>query len=252
MNEPNAVIEKAVDSPQLLDISTLDDAQLGEMIVGCHRSATTMAAAASNATRAALELALKAGHALNEAKRRCGHGEWGDWLKQHVPDLAQDRANRYMRMAKEIADVRNFDEIKTVRQAFIAVGILRESSKGGGKKTAAPVLDRDTALEPADFVSRFRALRVFLEHAKPRLLAGEIPLAEVTEMAGEVDAILALFRDLQGHLEKPPASPLPSSPPTTMHTSPTSPPSPSSTPLPPMASPPPATGSAGTPSIQDR
>ena len=81
------------------------------------------------------------------------------------------------------------------------------------EEAAAPVLDRDTALAPADFVSRFRSLRVFLEHAKPRLLAGEMPLAEVTEMAEEVEAIVTLFRDLQGHLEKPLASPPPSSSP---------------------------------------
>jgi len=212
-NRATEIVSVGNTAPQHLDFSTLDDAQLCEMIATWHKSAVGMAAAASNAARAALELALRAGHALNEAKRRCGHGQWGDWLRQHVPDLAQDRANRYMRLASGIADVRNFDQIKTVRQAFLAVGIMKEPGKGGRKKAAAPVLDRDTALAPADFVSRFRALRLFLEHAKPRLLAGEMPLAEVTEMAGEVEAILALFRDLQGHLEKPPASPSPPSAP---------------------------------------
>jgi len=200
-----AVCGKSYESMPLSD--------LGPAIAKLHEGAEQCSASVRKVVENALAFVLEAGKALQAAKDKVHHGEWGSWLQQHVPALSHDRANRYMKAAREIPHVRNLDKIKTVRQLYISTGVVKEPSKGGRKKAAAPVLDRDTALAPADFVSRFRALRLFLEHAKPRLLAGEMPLAEVTEMAGEVEAILALFRDLQGHLEKPPASPSPPSAP---------------------------------------
>ncbi|MEI8310962.1 MAG: DUF3102 domain-containing protein, partial [Verrucomicrobiota bacterium] len=173
----SAVCGKSYESMPLSD--------LGPAIAKLHEGAEQCSASARKVVENALAFVLEAGKALQAAKDKVHHGEWGSWLRQHVPALSHDRANRYMKAAREIPHVRNLDKIKTVRQLYISTGVVKEPAKGSAKKSTAPALDRDTALAPADFVSRFRALRGFLEHAKPRLLAGEMPLAEVTEMAGE-------------------------------------------------------------------
>ena len=55
--------------------------------------------AAGHAARNFLEHALAAGDALIEAKEKVGHGNWLAWLKNKC-DLSEDRAERYMRIAR--------------------------------------------------------------------------------------------------------------------------------------------------------
>lgn len=54
--------------------------------------------AALDAARSALEHARDAGEALNEAKQRVAHGEWGEWLAEHFEASART-GQRYMRIA---------------------------------------------------------------------------------------------------------------------------------------------------------
>jgi len=180
--------------------------ELGPAISRLHRGALDMSTLIRQTATSALEFALEAGTALNAAKEKVPHGEWGAWLLREVPGLSSDRATRYMRMAKEIPHVRNLDQIKTVRQALIATGVIKEPGKNGCKKEGDGPIH---ALAPADFVSRFRSLRIFLESTRPRLLAGEMPREEVVEMTREVGLILNLFRDIEQHLGKPLALPPP-------------------------------------------
>lgn len=226
MEPPSAANQDLESVPAISETSykSMPLSDLGPTIAKLHEGAEQCSASVRKVVENALAFVLEAGKALQAAKERVPHGQWGSWLLQHVPALSHDRANRYMKAAREIPHVRNLDKIKTVRQLYVCTGVLKEPAKGGRKKAVAPVLDRDTALAPADFVSRFRALRLFLENAKPRLLAREMPLAEVTEMAGEVEAILALFRDLQGHLEKPLVNLPPTSTPPSLPTARPSPP----------------------------
>jgi len=180
--------------------------ELGPAISRLHRGAVETSTLIRQTATSALEFALEAGTALNAAKEKVPHGEWGAWLLRKVPGLSPDQACRYMRLAQEIPHVRNFASIQTVRQAYIATGVIKEPGKNGCKKAAkGPTF----ALAPADFVSRFRSLRIFLESARPRLLAGEMAREEVAEMTEEVGLILSLFRDIEQHLGKPLALPPP-------------------------------------------
>jgi DUF3102 family protein len=51
--------------------------------------------------RDALEAALAAGKALNEARELVPHGQWQDWLKANVPDVSIRTAQRYMKAAEK-------------------------------------------------------------------------------------------------------------------------------------------------------
>ena len=242
MNDPAPVVEEGsvarVAAPVVLGNNyaglTLDE--LGPAIERLHRGAEGFIRCTKAAAASALQCALEAGGALLLAKDKVPHGEWGAWLRQNIPGLSPDQATRYMKLAREIPHVRNFDHIGTIRQAYVAAGVIKRPAKGGGKKAVTPVLDRDTALAPADFASRFRSLRVFLEHAKPRLLASEMPRDEGVQMAAEVELILSLLRDIQGHVSKSPVTP--PLPPTTPP-SPIRPPTAPTAPLPPTTPPPP-------------
>ena len=165
-----------------------------------------MAATVVKAARVALDLAIRAGATLNEAKSRCEHGQWGKWLKVHVPALSEDQACRYMKLARQIPHVRNLNEIATIRKAYLAAGVITEQAKGGAAKRACkPPAEADTAMAPTDIVSRFRSLRVFLDTATPRLCTMALPDSEADELAVEVGRIVGHLRDLLRHLEEEPA-----------------------------------------------
>jgi hypothetical protein len=51
-------------------------------------------------TRRGLEHFRQAGHWLNEAKDRIGHGQWLNWLEENCPKLNERCARRYMKLAK--------------------------------------------------------------------------------------------------------------------------------------------------------
>ncbi|MEI6033295.1 MAG: DUF3102 domain-containing protein [Verrucomicrobiae bacterium] len=228
-----AVCGKSYESMPLCD--------LGPAIAKLHQEAKQCSASIRKVAENALEFALEAGKGLLAAKEKVPHGEWGPWVHEHVPGLSSDQAIRYMQLARNFPHVRNFDQIQTIRQAYLAVGIMKEPGKKGRKKPSSPVL-RDTALRPADFGSRFRSWREFIEQVKPRLLARDMPSEEGVPMVKEVEVILSLLREILEHLGKrlvTPPSP-PSSSPTAALTA-TLPSSPTVTlplpePLPPPAS----------------
>lgn len=56
--------------------------------------------AGEGASRKGLEHFRAAGEALLKAKKRVGHGKWGEWLKANVK-FSQPQACRYMRVARE-------------------------------------------------------------------------------------------------------------------------------------------------------
>ena len=142
------------------------------------------------------------------------HGQWTAWLKLHVSELSEDRACRYMKLAREIPHVRNLDENVTLRQAFLLAGVVKEPGKGEAKRACKPPLEADAVFTPADVVSRFRSLRVFLDTTTPRLCTVVLPDSEADELAVEVGQIVGHLRDLLQHLEKAPA--LPPAPPKVM------------------------------------
>jgi hypothetical protein len=80
-----------------------------------------------NAPRVVLQHAITAGHALNEAKNKVGHGKWLAWLKENCPDISDRTAERYMKLAegqarldKKLEDKAKFDIVSnlTINEAL--------------------------------------------------------------------------------------------------------------------------------------
>ena len=77
--------------------------------------------AAEEAAYAALDHARAAGDLLIEAKTRCGHGSWSDWLVTNFRG-SERTAQRYMKLANGWAEL----EAKTTRVSDLS---LREAVK---------------------------------------------------------------------------------------------------------------------------
>jgi len=90
-------------------------------------------------SKVALELAIKAGGFLNEAKGLLKHGTWVKWLAENVACISKRTAENYMRLAKKAAETQHvalLTEAESLRQAYIRVGIIN-----GKPKTEEPVAE---------------------------------------------------------------------------------------------------------------
>lgn len=60
-----------------------------------------------------------------KTKALVGHGNWEKWLLDNCGDVSVHTARRWMQLAKH-AHARDLDDCRTMRQAYIACGILPE------------------------------------------------------------------------------------------------------------------------------
>src|SRR5215471_12708415 len=70
------------------------------------------------AERAALPHAIKCGELLNLAKEnvKAEKMKWGEWLKVNCPDIAQETASLYMRLAEHKTKVSKAKSIREARE----------------------------------------------------------------------------------------------------------------------------------------
>ncbi|MGA9452724.1 MAG: DUF3102 domain-containing protein [Verrucomicrobiia bacterium] len=79
--------------------------------------------------KVALNLVIKAGGILNEAKKLVKHGGWGKWVSENVTGISKRTAENYMKLAKKAAEtqyVALLDGAQSLREAYIRVGIINE------------------------------------------------------------------------------------------------------------------------------
>lgn len=88
----------------------------------------TAVSSARKYAETALLAAMETGHYLNESRRKCEKGKWGTWREQNCPGLSKATAHRYMDLADNVSHVRHDKSIRTLRQAYIAVGLVSEPS----------------------------------------------------------------------------------------------------------------------------
>jgi hypothetical protein len=117
MMRPNEVIPARVEAApaSLAELAR----QINQEHEGCEQS-----------LRAGLQHALNAGKLLLEAKRKVGHGGWGDWLKANVT-FSDRTARGYMKVAREVPTL---EESKRQR---VAVLPLRDALKELARVPAA-------------------------------------------------------------------------------------------------------------------
>lgn len=148
-----AVANAIADWAKLADYT---ESQLVAEITSCDQNAQAMAAAVKQGSATALEFALRAGHALLEARQRCKHGQWSAWLEKNAPSISPDQDSRYRALAERTPHVRNLDEIRTIREAYIACGIIKGSTKSSAA-TVAP------ASKPKQILAASRRLRLSVQ-----------------------------------------------------------------------------------------
>lgn len=76
--------------------------------------------------RAAIAEAILCGSKLNEAKKVVGHGGFLKWLKKNCKGVTDRTARNYMTLANR-KHVSNLNDYNSLRQAYIAVGIIEDS-----------------------------------------------------------------------------------------------------------------------------
>lgn len=96
-----------------------------------HRQAVDAEKLVVESGRKSIAAAIAAGEALKTAKGLLVHGKWTAWVGKFVPQMSKETAQRYMRLA-ESSHVTDLAECETLRQAYIATGILKEQ-EGAGK-----------------------------------------------------------------------------------------------------------------------
>jgi hypothetical protein len=108
---------------------------LADKINAAFAEATTLAADAKDKTVAAVEKALECGRLMlaqkqtlqqRSGKERCG---WIEWLAENCPQISEQTARRYMALAKRSHVSGYLENCSTLRQAYLATGIIKEEEK---------------------------------------------------------------------------------------------------------------------------
>ena len=80
--------------------------------------------------KVALNLVIKAGGILIEAKKLVKHGGWEKWVSANVPTISKRTSENYMRLAKKAANpqyVALLTDAENLRQAYLRVGIINST-----------------------------------------------------------------------------------------------------------------------------
>jgi Protein of unknown function (DUF3102) len=76
-----------------------------------------------------LELAIKAGGFLRDAKKIAGHGNWQKWVKENVPSISKRTVENYMKLSERAeGDASLVNEVEGLRQAYKRIGICTEKT----------------------------------------------------------------------------------------------------------------------------
>lgn len=107
-----------------------------EKIESTYREATTLAAFAAKKGKEAILKARECGQYLIEARENAPHKKLKPWLMSHVTFMNYETACRWVRLAE--TPLEELENSLSVRQAYIAAGILPES-----KNTTSGATNRD-------------------------------------------------------------------------------------------------------------
>lgn len=97
-----------------------------------------LAAQASEKGRAAILKARECGQYLKEAKQNVGHGRWLSWLSNsnHGWNISDETARKWMKLAD--IPIEALESIQSLKQAYLALGILPTNEREPGSQTAHP------------------------------------------------------------------------------------------------------------------
>ena len=160
MNEQSEQIEKV--SPEQNTISLDIVSQINEL----HAQAETIANSAKAQAGKAVEIAIECGRLLTLQKKQTEHGEWIAWIKSNCR-FSEDTAQNYMRLFRRVSQLTKLEDknagggktetvrfienlkAKSIRQAYIATGILPEAQKPDVDGKSTPIV---THVKHIDFL----------------------------------------------------------------------------------------------------
>ena len=177
------------------EFTGLSDTALCEKIRNCDRQATGMASVAQQAIKQSLGHVIGAGSALIAAKARLQHGQWEAWLDSNLPEIPRSRISRYMAAAERISHVTNMDAIKSVRQLYLATGVIADP---GGKSPSKGVAQESFA--PENFVARIRSLCNFFQGTDAQLRPGVFDAELSEQLISEIQLLTELLSAIQERL----------------------------------------------------
>ena len=120
------------------------EVNLAGKIRAVHAEAQVSAEQAKTYASHAVAKAVECGQLLLQQKEALGHGKWLDWQANNLPEISHDTVSRYMRVAKaatkvlpaaqgvddsNFASVRNLEDTPTLKQAYMALGLLPAPEK---------------------------------------------------------------------------------------------------------------------------
>jgi hypothetical protein len=141
----------------------------------------------------ALRAAIETGHYLEESARKSKKGEWGAWLVKHCPGLARSTAHKYRTLARNVSHVRHGVPMQTLRQAYIAVGLVPRPSQ---ESKTSPDLTDAPSVTPANFLAGLKASRGFLQTVKGMPLEKMEP-EFLKELSDELSQLIAVCSEMK-------------------------------------------------------
>lgn len=148
----------------------------------------------------ALRAAIETGHYLIAAQEKCEREKtkWGAWRRENCPSLSQATAYRYMDLARKFSHVRSGKTIKTLRQAYLAVGLVDKGSPDG--KSAA---DQTKAVTPGRLLSGLTKSRTLLQNFRkmPATRMRDMKPKILKQVADEVARLVEVCDEVKKKLE---------------------------------------------------
>lgn len=191
--------------PSVPDIKTMSEQDLATAINGGHRLIESEIHTARKHASAALMGALKTGAYLQEAHRRFKKAGWGSWVRKHCPSLPISTAYRYKDLAVKFPHVRKVEEITTLRQAYIAVGIVPEDTV---KKKVQPDLSKAPAFNGTDLVARVKNMREFYDTNLNQFDYGKLEPKVRNQLKVEIKSLLTSLHRLIQRVKALPQEPI--------------------------------------------
>jgi len=140
-------------------LDNADTNRLDDLIIQIRKTASEALSfdkASRMAGGAAIKAAVAAGNLLTECKQSVGHGSWEDWLGHNLPEISQETACRWVRLAK-MSRVTDLSAASSLTDAYRMCGILRASVKEG-QSAAAPTCSQAVLRASSTLQKRLRLL----------------------------------------------------------------------------------------------
>jgi hypothetical protein len=82
--------------------------------------------------------AVEAGNLLIKQRDEIPEGQWIKWLAENCPGIVRQTAHNLMRAAIHVRENDGYIDVQTVRQLYIAAGILKEKESTPGSGAIEP------------------------------------------------------------------------------------------------------------------